>query len=558
MPGNGDYLNKMKKKLPLVSIVVVNYNGRKFLKDCFDFIFNIAYPKNKLEVIMVDNCSTDDSVGFAQKNYKKLIVLKNDSNNYARANNLGIRKAKGKYIAFINNDVRITKDWLFSLIKILEKEKYVGAAGGKILFQKGIIQSTGHEEYPDFYWGDRGFKHKDKGQFNNIEEVFSLCGAAILFRKACLEDVGMFDEDFVMYLEDVDICIRCANKKWKILYVPRSIAYHSFKGTSSQELVTFFSERNRLLLLAKHFPGKLGDALYGKGYFIPKYENNKQRTIYDILPEVFSKLMASTGKENINNIMQSIFNNLNKISRLEYNLIFNELESKELLLRAKGDELEGLIRADAALNAQILNLSQDLKTKEELLSKNAAALEQERAVSSQLNNQLESLNQDLKTKEELLSKNAAALFQLEVKLQRITQELMQTSSDLKRLIRLDKKLNFLIIKPQRISLEDTATVIEAVKKKYPNSSICLFANLITQDYERLSENKNISKIYRPKNGRLSLISTISFIFVFWLKRFDIAIALSSYRQRREYAGFRNAERLSLLSGSKSWQIYYTD
>ena len=135
---------------------------------------------------------------------------------------------------------------------------------------------------------------------------------------------------------------------------------------------------------------------------------------------------------------------------------------------------------------------------------------------------------------------------------------MQTSSDLKRLIRLDKKLNFLIIKPQRISLEDTATVIEAVKKKYPNSSICLFANLITQDYERLSENKNISKIYRPKNGRLSLISTISFIFVFWLKRFDIAIALSSYRQRREYAGFRNAERLSLLSGSKSWQIYYTD
>jgi GT2 family glycosyltransferase len=95
------------KPLPFVSFVIVNYNGIQYLKECLEPIRDLDYPQKRVEIIMVDNCSTDQSIRFVKKTFPGVIVIKNDVNNYTRANNLGIRKAKGEYIAFVNNDVRL-------------------------------------------------------------------------------------------------------------------------------------------------------------------------------------------------------------------------------------------------------------------------------------------------------------------------------------------------------------------------------------------------------------------------------------------------------------------
>jgi GT2 family glycosyltransferase len=543
MSGAGSCPDKqMKKGLPFVSIVVTNYNGRRFLKDCLDSLFDLDYPKNKLEVIMVDNGSSDGSLNYVKENYLKVILLENNVNNYARANNMGIKKAKGKYVAFVNNDVRVDKGWLIELIKIMNGGKLIGAAGGKILMKDGRIQSVGHEDYPDFYWGDRGFRDKDKGQYDQVEEVISLCGAAVLFRKRCLEDVGCFDEDFVMYLEDIDICFRCTHKKWKIFYNPKSIAYHNFRGTSSPEVVEYFSERNRLLTLAKHFPDKLGDALYGKGYF-SEYSKNKGRNIFDILPIVFKKLIEFHKKEITSNSLISIFCSLKRISNLEKGLLLNQLESKDGLLKQKESSLEELRQANNQLGSRLDSLLQELESKDGLLKQKESSLEELRQANNQLGSRLDSLLQELESKD--------GLFQEKI------QELEIVKNDLERIIRLDKKMKFLVIKPQRITVEDTELIIKGIKRKYPNSSIDMLANLLPEDGNRLSRNKEINKIFQPAENRFSFWFTIKYLFVFWLTRFDVALALSS-RNQEGYSGFKKAKFMALLSFPRSWHIYYVD
>ena len=501
---------------PLVNIIIVNFNGKQYLSNCLNSLFNLDYPKNRLGIIVVDNCSTDGSVDFIKRRYPNVVILKNDINNYARANNLGIRKAKGEYLAFINNDIRVEKDWLIEIIRVMEKKRRVGVAGCKLLFDDNRIQSSGHVEYPNFYWGDRGFKEEDIGQYENIEEVFSVCGAAIIFRKTCLKEVGFFDEDFNLYLEDLDICFRCARINWKILYIPKSIAYHNFRGTSNSELATYYSERNRLLLLAKHFPEKLSDALYGKGYFTA--ENKEQKNIYNLLPVIFFKLLESHDIKSIIRILPDIFKNLKNISNLEKDLLVHAIE--------------------------------DLKNNLEDIKKNILAKE----------SSLNELRQDNSHLNERLQKTLLDLQDKESQFQKVTQEENVLRNELNRMIRVDKKLKFLIIKPQRIDIEETEAVIGAIKRKYPNSSICLLANLIKQDYEKLVKNIYIDRklLYQPDKNRFSPVTILKLIFIFWLARFDVALVLSSSIQKKDYSGYRKAKILSLLSCARSRHIYYVD
>ncbi len=210
-------------KLPKVSIVVVNFNGKKYLKKCFDSIFKLSYPKNLLEVIMVDNVSEDNSVEFVRKNFPKINIVYNNINNYCKANNLGIMKSKADFIAFVNNDTWVNKDWLMELVKVIVQDKKIGCVGSKILLPNGRINSVGHQEFPNFYWGDLGLRKVDSGSFDKLREVKSLCGCSLLIRRPCLNEIGFFDEDFMMYLEDIDISLRCQKAGWKQILVPRSI-----------------------------------------------------------------------------------------------------------------------------------------------------------------------------------------------------------------------------------------------------------------------------------------------------------------------------------------------
>ena len=264
--------------LPICSLIIVNYNGLRHTKDCLKTLQKLAYPESQLDLIVIDNCSQDDSVNALRELFPKVRIFVNSANNFAKALNLGISEAKGQYIGFLNNDAALDSQWLEILVKRLETHNQVGATSGKLLFKDGRINSAGIQQLPNFYWQDVGFGEKDTGQYNTEREVEGLCWAAVLFRRECLEDVGPIDEDFVMYFEDVEFAKRCHKRGWKMLYTPAAIAHHEYRGSSKgSKLTEYFCNRNRFLYLAKHEPLQLVKAIHTSDFF-----TNKQ---YDLLFE---------------------------------------------------------------------------------------------------------------------------------------------------------------------------------------------------------------------------------------------------------------------------------
>ncbi|MCX6710810.1 MAG: glycosyltransferase family 2 protein, partial [Candidatus Woesearchaeota archaeon] len=231
--------DKKEKKLPSVSLVIVNYNGIRFLKDCLDSVFKLDYPREKIEVIVVDNGSKDGSLKFISKNYPKVKLLKNDKNNYARANNLGIKKSHSELVAILNNDTKVDKKWLIELVKRISKDKRIGGVCSKVLLMDGRIDSAGIAEFPNFYWQNRGYNEEDKGQYDRAQEVYALCGVSMLFRKKCLEEAGFEDEDFNIYVEEIDLAERCKKLGWKLVYCPKSVLLHHHGGTINENSETF-------------------------------------------------------------------------------------------------------------------------------------------------------------------------------------------------------------------------------------------------------------------------------------------------------------------------------
>ena len=147
--------------LPVVSIVIVNYNGRRFLDTCFNSLLAVDYPQKQVEIIMVDNGSKDGSIQYMKDTFSSVKVVVNNQNNYARANNLGIKNSSGKYVVFINNDITVERNWLIELVRCAEADPTIGVVGSKILFKNGLVQSLGLTHHVNFYWGDIGFHSRD-------------------------------------------------------------------------------------------------------------------------------------------------------------------------------------------------------------------------------------------------------------------------------------------------------------------------------------------------------------------------------------------------------------
>lgn len=272
---------------PLCSIIVVNYNGKKYLDACLSAFEQLRYPADRLEILLVDNGSDDGSELEVQARHPGVRLLRNPANNFAAALNLGVAQARGDYIAFANNDVFPEPSWLAELVKVLERKSHAGCAGGKILFENGRINSVGHRALPNFYWEDEGYNQEDRGEYDREREVDGLCWAAVLFRRACLEDIGLIDEDYVLYYEDVDTSRRALERAWKILYVPQAVARHVFHGAGqSTHLTEYFCDRGRLLYVAKFHPDKLPAAVATSRFLA----RNEREALYDTLLAALKKL----------------------------------------------------------------------------------------------------------------------------------------------------------------------------------------------------------------------------------------------------------------------------
>lgn len=241
----------------LVSIIIVNYNGMKFLKRCLSSIFRQSYPK--IEIILVDNGSIDGSIDYLKREFPSVKIIENKKNlGFARGNNIGINNAKGDLIATLNNDTDVVPTWIEQLVGTINSDKKVGMCASKMLFDynQNLINSTGIYISRSGACWDRGIFEIDKGQYEKVEEVFSPCAGAALYKREMLEEIGLFEEDFYAYMEDVDLAFRGRLAGWKCLYVPKAIVYHIHSGTAGFEtdFKVYYSVRNIVWNCVKNFP----------------------------------------------------------------------------------------------------------------------------------------------------------------------------------------------------------------------------------------------------------------------------------------------------------------
>jgi len=271
----------------LISVIVVNYNASKYLVPCFESLLKMDKGIFSLEIIMIDNLSKDESIPLIREKFPEIRIIENNINNYTKAVNIGIFSSSGDYVCILNPDTVVEKDWLMGLLNVMDEHDKVGVVQSKILFtDRKTINSIGVEEVGDYYFSDIGFNERDSGQYAESKELNFFSGGSVLLRRDCLNDVGSFDEDFVMYMEDIDYSIRCRNKGWKIFYSPHSIVYHQYHGVTSSALCEYFCSRNRMLLLGKHFPSKLSRCIETSHLYLKSDMDN----LYHCLIQAFKKV----------------------------------------------------------------------------------------------------------------------------------------------------------------------------------------------------------------------------------------------------------------------------
>lgn len=244
-----------------VYLVVLNWNGKDIVEACLDSLQNQSF---KAEIVVVDNGSIDGSDKTIESKYPSVHLIKKDKNyGFAGGVNIGISYSLGQgadAVALFNNDAVADKNWLEELVNALQGNPEVGIVTSKLMrSDKKHLDSTG-----DFYSirgipFPRGRNTIDDGQFEKEELVFGASGGASLYRAALLKDIGLFDERFFAYYEDVDMSFRTQLAGWKVLYAPSAVAYHEVSATSSRlgNFAHFHSNKNFYFLYIKNMPTKL-------------------------------------------------------------------------------------------------------------------------------------------------------------------------------------------------------------------------------------------------------------------------------------------------------------
>ncbi len=249
-----------------LSVVVVNWNRRDLLRQC---LRSLEGQQGVLpfDVVVVDNGSTDGSADMIAEEFSGnstfcLKLVRNKTNRgFCAANNQGFAASTSDLIALLNNDAEAEPQWLASLASAFEGRREIGMAASKILVHEDPrrIDKAGHLIYPDGQNRGRGSGELDTGQYDRVEEVLWPDGCAAMYRRAMLDEIGGFDEDFFAYADDAELGLRARIAGWKCLYVPQAIVRHHRGATlglrSSRRLELI--ERNRVLLAAKLFPWSL-------------------------------------------------------------------------------------------------------------------------------------------------------------------------------------------------------------------------------------------------------------------------------------------------------------
>ncbi|MGI6775827.1 MAG: glycosyltransferase family 2 protein [Patescibacteria group bacterium] len=286
-------MNKNNKS----AITVLNWNGKKFLKDCLSAVYE--QTEKNFEVYFVDNGSTDGSIEFVKNNFPKTKIVSLDKNyGFAKGTNEGIKEAfkdkKVKYIICLNNDTIVSKNWLKELVNTAQKDNKIGAVCSKSYFKDGkTIQNAGLIYTPAIGINKvggislgYGFADKEAPELSKEIEIFAPGGIAPLYRRDVLEkiyqrDGEIFDEDFFAYAEDLDLGFRIRKLGYKSVLSPKAtlIHLHSQTGGVASPFKAFYSERNSILTAIKNLSLKdlllfpLRNIALKISYFFKKHES---------------------------------------------------------------------------------------------------------------------------------------------------------------------------------------------------------------------------------------------------------------------------------------------
>jgi len=244
---------------PEITAVVVNWNRRDYLRACLE---SLARQRGaSFETIVVDNASTDGSAEMARDEFGVRVIANAVNKGFCAANNQAFAAARGAFIALVNNDAEAEPDFLANLRAAFDRASDIGMAAAKVLVHEDPtrIDKVGHLIYPDGQNRGRGTGEIDRGQYDRVEECLWPDGSAAMYRKAMLDAIGGFDEDFFMFADDAELGLRARIAGWRCLYMPGAVVRHHRGGSLSTGSTRriFLIERNRVLLAAKLFPWSL-------------------------------------------------------------------------------------------------------------------------------------------------------------------------------------------------------------------------------------------------------------------------------------------------------------
>lgn len=250
---------------PSVAVVILNFNGRKYLEQFLPSVLATTYVN--IKIVVADNASTDDSVLFLKQNYPTVdLILLKENYGFARGYNEALRYVDADYYVLLNSDVEVTAGWIEPVIALMEKDETIAAAQPKLLsfFDKTSFEYAGASGgYIDYlgYPFSRGrifdVVEKDIGQYDNVQQIFWATGAAMFVRASVYEALGGLDPYFFAHQEEIDLCWRMQLAGYKIYVVPESVVYHVGGGTlpKGNSLKTYLNFRNNLIMLFKNMTG---------------------------------------------------------------------------------------------------------------------------------------------------------------------------------------------------------------------------------------------------------------------------------------------------------------
>jgi GT2 family glycosyltransferase len=252
---------------PLVSIVIPNRDGAtpreglSYLEMVMRTLSEQSF--RDFDVTVVDNGSTDGSVEYLREGWPEVRVVElGENRGFPTAINRGVEAGRGRYVALLNNDIELSTDWLELLVAELEGDPGLGFVTGKIMRHddRDVIEQAGHDFFVCGRFEPRGLDQRDTGQYDEPAETAIVSAAAALYRREALEAAGGFDEDYFLYCEDGDACLRMLLAGYSGRYVPGPKAFHVRGGTvgaAAAEIPRFYLVRNALITLVKDLPASL-------------------------------------------------------------------------------------------------------------------------------------------------------------------------------------------------------------------------------------------------------------------------------------------------------------